>query len=343
MFMKMEILEQPKVLVDCREYNREIIIELAKKLRKSDFQNVIIAARGTSDHAAIYAKYCIEILTGIPVSLAAPSVVSIYKRNMDYSKSLVIGISQSGEAQDVNDILTHAREQNACTIAITNFENSPLAKTAEHHLFLNAGVEKSVAATKTFLTQLFLIIELVAYWVEDAELLEALQRLPEVLNKQINESGEIEKATERYKFIDKCVVLARGVLYPIALEAALKIMETSNFFARAFAISDFYHGPLALIEKNLPVLILSSNDATKKDAIDVANRLQQMEADILVSTSSDEITGYANEIIRIPKVHPLIEPLHHVVSMQLFAYYLALQKGLNPDVPRNLKKVTITR
>jgi len=343
MFIEREIMEQPKVLSDCLAANRSAVQAIVGDLNGRDLKSVIIAARGTSDHAAIYAKYCMEIIKGIPVALAAPSVVTLYKRKMNYKDSLVIGISQSGEARDVKEVLEQANAQHACTIAVTNFIDSPLAQCASHHLWCSAGREKSVAATKTFMAEMYLLISLAAHWDRNEELIRALEDLPGMLEKQLKTKDRIKEAVECYKFAEQITILARGLLYPVALEAALKIQETNYLMAKAYSISDFYHGPLAMIERNTPVVILSGNDAAKQDSLAAAGKLKEMGADILLVTDTGDCLDTVDAAIQIPASDPFLAPFHFAAAMQLFAFYLALRKGMNPDEPRNLKKVTITR
>lgn len=343
MLMLDEILEQPRVLAACSALNKGKIQNLTAELRRKEIKNVVIAARGTSDHAAIYAKYCIEILTGKPVSLAAPSVVTLYGGRMDYKDTLVIGVTQSGMAEDVRQVLACANAQGALSVGITNNESSPVANESAYHLYCDAGPEMSVAATKTFTTQMLLLGLLAANWGGDAKLVAALERMPGELQAVLDKSEAIIHSAGRYKFADQCFILARGLLYSVALEAALKIQETTYTSAKAYPISDFYHGPLAMVEKNTPVIVYCGNDAAKNDALDMVKRLRALEADILAVTSNEEISVYANETLLIPDALPMAAPFHHVAAAQLFAYGLAIEKGLNPDAPRSLKKVTITK
>ncbi len=343
MHMLDEIMDQPRVLRDCGTLNIDKIRAITQEAIRNNIRNVVIAARGTSDHAAVYAKYCIEILTGKPVSLAAPSVITLYGSRMDYKNALVIGVTQSGMAEDVREVLKCANGQGALTVAITNSENSPIAKEAQYHLYCNAGPEKSVAATKTFMSELFILEVLAASWNGEDSLIRSLRNMPDALERQLEKADEVIRAAGRYKFAEKCIILARGLLYPVALEAALKIQETTYMGAKAYAISDFWHGPLAMIEKNTPVILYASSDAAKKDALDIARQLRKMDADILMVTDSTDLAEYANETVFVPSAEPLVEPFHHVAVAQLFAYGLATQKGLSPDEPRSLKKITVTK
>ena len=198
--MWIEILEQPEILKRSLENNSKNINFIVKSLKEKNINHVIIAARGTSHHAGIYAKYLMEIKLGIPVSIAAPSVTTLYNKPLNYDGALFIGISQSGRAQDVLEVLKAAKTQGAPTIAITNFDDSPLAKEAEFHLNCSAGEEKSVAATKTFTTQMHLLAWLVAEWAGDEEFKKELSSVPGILKKIIDDSDYIEQLVKRRSF-----------------------------------------------------------------------------------------------------------------------------------------------
>jgi Glucosamine 6-phosphate synthetase, contains amidotransferase and phosphosugar isomerase domains len=339
-----EILEQPEVLSRCYNTNRENIISIVKKIKERNINSVVIAARGTSDHAGIYGKYIIECETGIPVSLASPSVYTVYNKKMKLENSLVIGISQSGKAADVLEVLKNARECGSVTISITNDVASPLAHAADVHLFCDAGLEKSVAATKTCSSEMYILAQMVAEWSGCEELGKELLEIPEKLTEVFSEMDAISEKIERYRFINECFVLARGINYPVAMEAALKIQETAYVRAKAYATSDFYHGPFAMIEKDMPVIVYAPNGPTLKDTMEMVEKLKKNEAEVVVISNNEEMLELGDSSFRIPQTsNDLISPFYNVVIAQLFACNLSLIKGLNPDTPRSLKKVTITK
>lgn len=339
-----EICEQPDVLERCANKNISTILSIKEDIRTEGINNVVIAARGTSDHAAIYAKYLIELKTGLPVSLAAPSVLTMYGGRLKLSNSLVIGISQSGKAADALEVIKAANEQDCITVSITNFEDSPMAVESKYHLFCDAGLEKSVAATKTFTSQLFLIAQLVAEWSGDSEMKEELSTLPSKLRKALSNSNYIKNKAERFRFMNECFVLARGMNFPIALETALKIQETSYVRARAYATSDFYHGPFAMIEKNMPVIVLAPEGPSRNDVVEMIRKLKEKDAEVVILSNNAEILEMGDVAFEIPSTDKdYISPFLNVVTAQMFACSLTLIKGLNPDSPRGLNKVTITR
>jgi glucosamine--fructose-6-phosphate aminotransferase (isomerizing) len=338
-----EIQEQPEVLKRCFDYNKEMIKNVVKTLKGQNIYSVVIVARGTSDHAGIYGKYILECEVGIPVSLAAPSVTTIYKKKINFSNTLVIGLSQSGEAEDVLEVLKSANNSGAVTVSITNYPESPLAKEAKYHLFCNAGIEKSVAATKTCITEMYLLAQLVAEWSGDEEFKKELLAIPANLITLIDKKEDITRKVERYRLMTECFVLARGINYPIAMEAALKIQETSYVRARAYASSDFHHGPFAMIEKDMPVIVYAPNGPSLKDTTEMIEKLKPTQAEIIVVSNNREVLELGDCSFEIPDTsNDMISPFYNVVFAQLFACNLSLLKGLNPDAPRGLHKVTIT-
>jgi glucosamine--fructose-6-phosphate aminotransferase (isomerizing) len=282
-------------------------------------------------------------MTGIPVSLAAPSVVTLYKGKIDYKGAMVIGITQSGMAEDVRLLIEEAKKQGALTLACTNDLSSPVAKEAEFHLFCAAGEEKSVAATKTFMAQLYLMALLTANLAGDQKLMETLYGLPDNIEGLLSRAEEIVSVMKDFKHMDRCFILGRGFVYPIVREAALKMQETTYTLSYAYAISDFWHGPLAMVTKGTPVFLYSSGGAVLDDEIKMLDKLKGIGADITVITSDKAIADMADRAVMIPETEPAVMPFYHVAVAQLFAYGLTRAKRLDPDNPRYLKKVTVTK
>jgi glucosamine--fructose-6-phosphate aminotransferase (isomerizing) len=338
-----EILEQPTVLENCGQANEKVIQKIVAEVAFRNIQSVIIAARGTSDHAAVYGKYVIEYELGIPVSLAAPSIFTIYQKKLKLPGTLVIGISQSGKAADVLEVLKNAKESGALTVSITNDPASPLATGAMYHLYCNAGLEKSVAATKTFTAEIFLIAQLVAEWGRNSQLQQELGQLPKNLFKGLDTESVLKAKMERYRFMQECFVLARGINYAVALESALKIQESTYVRAKAYATSDFYHGPFAMIEKDMPVIVYAPDGPSFPDVMQMIKRLKENLVDLIVVSNVNEALEVGDCTFRIPETsNDLLSPFYNAVIAQMLACELAVIKGLNPDQPRGLKKVTIT-
>jgi glucosamine--fructose-6-phosphate aminotransferase (isomerizing) len=305
---------------------------------------VVLVARGTSDNAALFGRYLIEISTGIPVSLAAPSISTLYEARLDYRDSLVVALSQSGESTDTNLVLERARAQGALTLGITNERSSTLASLAEHVFLVRAGKEKSVAATKTYTGQL-LLLYLLAYALGGGVRLPGLQRIPEAVDAALSLAPEIDALSERYRFMRHAVVVGRGLNYANAFEFALKLMETCYVVAERFSSADFLHGPIALVEPSFPVFVFAPPDRTWPSMRETLEKLQHLRAEIVAITDSGnrQVSDTATRVIRLPRrLKETLTPIPYIVPAQLFAASLAAQKGLDPDKPRTLHKVTLT-
>lgn len=339
-----EILEEPETIDNCISKNKQLITEIVENIRRSGIDMIMIAARGTSDHAAVYAKYVMETTLGIPVALAAPSVFTVYHGSLKLDKTLVIGISQSGKAVDVLEVIKSANLSGALTVSITNYPDSPLAMEARYHLDCSAGIEKSVAATKTFLAQITLLAALTAVWSGDEQMFGKLCSLPKEIEQIIQTSDNMIEKVQRYRYMEECFVLARGVNYAIALESALKIQETCYVRAKAYATSDFYHGPYAMIESGMPVVIFAPSGPSLNDVKEMILKLKDSGAELIIVSDIEELRAQGNCSFSIPKAgDDVFSPFYNVVIAQIFACRLALAKGLNPDSPRCLSKVTITK
>jgi glucosamine--fructose-6-phosphate aminotransferase (isomerizing) len=337
--MWQEIMQQPKVVENCLSLNQKTLDAITARLKEKAVSNVIIAARGTSDHAGIYGKYIIEIKKGIPVSLAAPSVFTIYEKNVKMADSLVIAISQSGRAADALEVIRSARKQGAPTVAITNFEDSPLAMESEFHLFCGAGEEKSVAATKTFMAQIYLLAQLVAAWSGDESFKKDLAEVPSLLIKTLESAEQVKNIVNSYRFMNECFVLARGTNYAIALEASLKVQETCYVRARGYAISDFHHGPFAMVGEHMPVIVFAPKGESMKDSREMLEKLRKAGADILVISNDSETLAMGDRSISIAdNVNDFITPFINAMIAQIFACNLSVTRGLNrmlqEDYPR---------
>lgn len=342
--MLKEIMEQPSVLERCIRENTEAIREIVSEIRKRSIQWVCIAARGTSDHASIYGKYIMETQVGIPVAFAAPSVFTLYNKTLQFKNGLVIAVSQSGKAADALEVIRSANKQGALTVSITNTPDSPLAVESKYHLYCSAGLEESVAATKTFTSQMMLFAQLTAEWAKNGAMAESLLQVPENVSCVLENSSVIESAAPRYRFMNECFVLARGTNYAIAKESALKIQETTYARAKAFATSDFQHGPIAMIDRNIPVIIYAPNGPSFGDTSAMIDRLTENNIELIVVSNNENALGKGTTAFAIPQTDDdIVSPFYNAVVAQLFACNLSLTKGLNPDSPRMLQKVTVTK
>ena len=329
--------------------------ELRRYFAKRRPRLIVLVARGTSDNAAQFGRYLIEITSRIPVSLAAPSILTLYGCSVDLHDVVVVGISQSGESTDTNAVLEEARKQGATTIGITNDAASAMARIVEFPLFIEAGEEISVAATKTYTCQL-LALYLLAYALNGGIELEQLKQIPEWVSGVLDLEEDIESLVERYFFMSRAVTVGRGLNYANALEFGLKLMETCYVVAERFSAADLMHGPIALVERAFPVFVFAPAGVTWPSLARVLDRLEELKAETLVITDRRNIGAHdkAARLIEIPKppgtgaaaedlyTDDLYTPIPYIVPAQLFAGHLAALKGLNPDLPRTLHKITRT-
>ncbi len=346
-----EIRQQPSAL----ERTLRLEIRAAERLR-AHFERrkprfVLLVARGTSDNAAQFGRYLIEITTGIPVSLAAASVYTLYESSIDLQDALVVAISQSGESTDTTFVLERAKAQGAYTIGITNEAESTLAKLADHIILVRARREKSVAATKTYTGQL-LAVYLLAYALGGAISLDDLKRLPEWAEAALRLEGEIAGRVERYRFMEHAVVIGRGLNYSNAFEFGLKLMETCYIVAERFSSADLLHGPIAMVEHSFPAFVFAPAGVTWPGIRQMIEKLASLKAETLVVT--DRGNPDAGELAIRPVTIPMklsrrrrlpadvYTPVPYIIPAQLFAACLAAEKGLDPDKPRTLSKITRT-
>ncbi len=348
--MLAEIEQQPEALeVTLRELTPRAEA-LRRRLDGRTPSVVVLVARGTSDNAATFGRYLLEITTGLPVSLAAPSVTTLYGAPPRWRDALVVGVSQSGASTDVNACLEEARKQGALTLGVTNDSDSPLAGLVDEVFPVLAGPELSVAATKTYTGQMlgfYLLARALGASIDS----ERLREIPETVEAYLALRTDVEGLSERYRFMERAVVLARGLNYANALEFSLKLMETCYVTAERFSTADFRHGPIALAERDYPVLLWAPPGPTAAGAEAIVRKLEELEAETVVFGPSDSAAvKAATRSIVLPgapgeadaRPADLYTPIPYIIPAQLFAAALAEQKGLDPDRPRTLRKVTKT-
>lgn len=344
-FLHDEIFEQPYVLRTLIETEKDRVAEIAALVRERRVPYVAIAARGSSDHAALYAKYLLGSLNHLPVALATPSLFTMYHSPPRLKDALVIGISQSGQSLDIISVVSGAREQGALTLVITNDTGSPLAQAAEHVLPCHAGVERSLAATKTYTAQLVAVALLATSLAEDNARLAELQAIPDAVEKTLTLSEVVQLAAERYRYMDQCVVLGRGYNYATAYEVSLKLKELTYVVAEPYSSADFMHGPIAIVERGFPVIVIVPHGAVYDEITALARSLQEeRRAELIVISDRDEALSLAKTPVWLPvSVEEWLSPMLCIIPGQLFAYHLTLVKGFDPDHPRGLRKVTVTQ
>ena len=338
--MAAEVREQPEVLDRILREGWPGIQQVAAAVRERAPRFVLFVARGTSDHAALYAKYLVETRLALPAGSASPSTMTVYDARPVMRDVLVVAVSQSGASPDLVEPLARARAGGAITVAVTNAPGSPLATAAEFHLDVLAGPERAVAATKTYTAQLltlFLFVEALA-----GGDLAAAAGLPERARAVLAREEEVARLAVRYRFAEQIVVTARGYNYPTALEAALKLMETSYLVCHAFSGADLLHGPLAMIDRGFPVIAVAPAGKGGAALQPVLERLRERGADTLV-VGDPALAPLGTVNLALDDLGPeALTPVLAIMPMQQLAWYLARERGTDPDQPRGLQKVTET-
>ncbi len=331
-----EAAEAPAVIARQTQRNSAAISRIAARLKAQQPRAVVTLARGSSDNAATYAKYLIETRLGVLTSSAAPSVSSVYSARADLKDTVLIALSQSGKSPDIVTAMDAAKRAGAFTIAFVNVTDSPLAQLADEVLPLQAGPERSVAATKSYLATVAGIVALVAAWSNDTALTSALADLPALLTR----AWDLDWSAAAAKLVTArdLYVIGRGVGFGAAQEAALKLKETCSLHAEAFSAAEVRHGPMALAQNGFPALVLSQDDETRAGVKELIDALAASGADILLAGFDDpratNLPGLA--------AHPALQPILFLQSFYRMAESLARARGLNPDQPPHLNKVTET-
>jgi glutamine---fructose-6-phosphate transaminase (isomerizing) len=332
-----EIAEQPAMFERILRDQPAAIHDVAQVIGKAHPRFVLLAARGTSDHAALYAKYLIEILLGLPAGLSSPSTMTQYGSRPDLRDVLMIAVSQSGASPDLVGSLTTARDCGALTLAVTNAPESLLATSAELHLDVQAGPELAVAATKSYTAELLSLYLLVDAWRGGNAA--AAGDLAEAAAATLADTVPVERLAERLHGVERMVVTGRGYSFPSALETALKLMETSYVAAQAFSGADLMHGPMAMLQESSAVLAFSSVGVGGRAMLPVLDRLRELDTSLAV-IGEPALAGASG--LALPTVDEALSPLLEIIPMQLLAHRLAIARGYDPDQPRGLRKVTQT-
>ncbi len=337
-----EIHQQPEVISELLENETAAVMQIAKSIRRK-FKYVIIAARGTSDNAARYAQYLFGVHNQLQVALATPSLFTMYDTPPLLTGALVIGISQSGQSPDIVSVLAEGKRQGCPTLAITNVPDSPLAQSADFLIPLHAGEEKAVAATKTYTSSLAALAMLSCGLQPGSDRMEYLNHIPKVMRTALTDLSGVMKRSERYRYMGHCAVIGRGFNYATAFEIALKVKELTRIVAEPYSSADFRHGPIATVTPGFPVILVAPTGAVSHDMQELISGLIRMNAEMIVISDDRQKYEGANFFLPIPTGLPeWLSPLVSVLPGQLFALYLAEARGLNPDHPVGLHKVTET-
>ena len=339
-----EIYEQPQVLRQVLEKESEDIQRLADAIQDRNIRHVVLAARGTSDNAGRYAKYLLGMANGLVVALATPSAFTIYKRPPQLADSLVLGISQSGKSPDIVAVLAEARRQGALTAAITNVHESDLSHQADFVVDLHAGQELSVAATKTYTSELMAIALLSASLASDESMLQALRGMPETVASTLAINEQVVEVAQRFRYMRECVVIGRGYNYATAFEIALKLKELTYTIVEPYSSADFLHGPLAVIEHGFPALTVIPSGKMLSEMKQFMGTLKDRGAEVIAISDHRGALGMAQIPLELPITVPeWLSPITAVIPGQLLAMHLAYIRNYDPDKPRGLHKVTETR
>jgi glucosamine--fructose-6-phosphate aminotransferase (isomerizing) len=343
--MRQEIGQQPQVLSTLLDRETENTFRAAAQVASThQVRYVLVAARGTSDNAARYGQYLLGVHNRLTVALATPSLYSVYGRPPRLEGALVIGISQSGQSPDIVAVLTEGRRQGVPTVAITNDTESPLAAQADFVIPLHAGPELSVAASKTYTAELVALALLSCALGGTGERLDQLQTIPHAAQEVLQVEDLVARAVERYRYAESCVVLGRGYNYSTAFEIALKLKELSYVIAEAYSSADFMHGPSAMLSEGFPALVVAPSGEMYDTMRDFSLELRSRGAELLVISDRTELLDEAVTPLPLPRVLPeWLSPITAAILGQLFALHLTKVKGHDPDRPRGLTKVTITR
>ncbi|MBW4707019.1 SIS domain-containing protein [Roseobacter sp. YSTF-M11] len=335
--MRREVLEIPVAVERLLRNGADDIARAANALRHQNPGYMISVARGSSDHVATYLKYASELLTGTPISSIGPSIASIYKRQLNLEGSACLSVSQSGKSPDIVEMARMARAGGALSIALTNHPDSPLAEVSDHALNLHAGPELSVAATKTFVNSAVAGIWLLSEWAEDMKLRAAIHDLPAKLEKAV----QLDWPEARSALGDRNSVfcLGRGPAYAVSSEAALKFKETCQLHAESYSSAEVLHGPVSIVDGGFPVIALAAQDEAESALAGVADELARKGASVFATTAH---VTQARSLETVRTDHPLTDPISMITSFYAMVERVAAARGINPDAPRHLKKVTET-
>lgn len=339
-----EIHAQPQAIANFLRQARPAIGELAAAIERQAIDHIVIAARGTSDNAGRYAKYVLGIQNGLQVALATPSTFTLYRRPVRFGRALVLGISQSGQSPDIVEVVAEARRQGALTAAITNTPASPLAQQADVVIDLQAGEEKSVAATKTYTSSIAAVAALSAALARDDAMAAALAATPDAMQRTLTTADAAAHVAARFRYMQHCVVIGRGYNYATAFELALKLKELTYSIVEPYSSADFLHGPFAVLNEGFPVIVLAPQGALSAELLTFIDKLRERRAELVTISDHPPTLERATLPIALPASVPeWLSPLTAIVPGQLLAMHLAHTRHYDVDAPRALKKVTETR
>jgi glutamine---fructose-6-phosphate transaminase (isomerizing) len=338
-----EIHQQPGLIQKLVKDPNETILAIADQIRSRGIKQVFIAARGTSDNAGRYAQYLLGAHNRMVVTLATPSLFTIYRQAPDLSNTLVVGISQSGKSPDIVSVLEEANLQGALTIAVTNYSNSDLGQAAKIVMDLGAGEEVSLAATKTYTTQLASLAILSLALAPSAQRQHDLSKLPHQVAEIFALEDHVKQLVERYRYMTHCAVIGRGFNYASAFEFSLKMKELTYTIAEPYSSADFLHGPVALVDRGFPVFVIAPSGKMIPEMKSTIEEVQKRDAEVIILSDQPDLLNMSAHTLVLPGGVPeWLSPITAIIPAQMFAMYLANTRGIDVDNPRGLKKVTET-
>ncbi|MCB2210114.1 SIS domain-containing protein [bacterium] len=342
-YLYREIHQQPEVISNLIKQPQAPIETLAEEITARRIRHIFIAARGTSDNAGRYAKYLLGAYNQLDVSLATPSLFTIYDQPPTLADSLVLGISQSGKSPDIVSVLEEGKRQGALTAAITNIPDSDLGKAADIVLDLQAGEEQSLAATKTYTSQLTTLALLSTVLNPEPDRISQLAAFPDQVKDLLAVEPTVEEMVERYRYMDHCVIIGRGLNYATAFEFSLKLKELTYTIAEPYSSADFLHGPVALVDRGFPVFVLGPSGKMVPEMLGLVEKVRKRSAEVMAISDNQELLKLADQAITLPAGVPeWLSPISAIIPAQFFAMYLAHTRGVDVDQPRGLNKVTET-
>lgn len=340
-----EIREQPAVLRTQLKEQKENVLEIAAKIKKLDPAFVHFIARGTSDHAGIYAQYLLGIENHLSFSLACPSMATCYGEYPNVKNALTVAVSQSGKSPDLIASVDACRKQGSPVLVITNTLDSPLGRDADFTIDCMAGPERATAATKSYTTSLMAFAMLSAALNADEKKWAEIDHIPEWTEKVFELEEKLKAYAERYVYATHCIVLSRGMNLATSKEWGLKLQELTYMMAEPYSSADFQHGPIAMVDKNYPVLAVACEGKVLDSMLpQMENIRKNLHGDIFAITNSDKVAALASRCVRIPaEVPEWLSPIVAIIPAQLFAYHLCAARGFNTETPRTISKVTETK
>jgi glucosamine--fructose-6-phosphate aminotransferase (isomerizing) len=344
MSLQSEIFEQPERLANLLTSQRPVVEQIASAINGNDIRYVFLAARGTSDNAGRYANYLWGSHNSLPLALATPSLFTHYQQPPNLDGALVVAISQSGQSPDIVSVIEEGHRQGCLTLSITNEPDSPLAKAADLVLDIQAGPEKAVAATKTYTAELMALAMLSVALADDRTCWRELGRVSAWTEKVLKQDAPIARMVERFRYMRHCAVLGRGFNYCTAFEWALKLKELTYSVAEPYSSADFQHGPIALVESGFPVMAVAPSGKVFDTMLEMLGRLRGDQlAELVVISDDKRALSLAQSPIPLPEDMPeWLTPIVAILPAQLFAFHLTRAKGIDPEKPRTIGKITET-